>query len=289
VALSTVTLDSRSDLSQILESAFAECSSLSSIFIPPKLVEIGPVAFALTDLHYIVIGDGNCSFKTSGDFIVDLEGICLVLGFGLVGDVRIASCIEEIGDGCFAGSPFISSVIFECGSKLVRLGACAFAGATALSSICIPSSVEIIGEGCFDQCERLSTITFEPESKLSRIEPSAFQDCSSLSSICIPSSVEIISNSAFSQCTSLSTITFEPESKVSRIEPSAFRDCSSLSSICIPSSVEIISEACFYRCTSLSTITFETGSRLSPNLLNVSIVDLFRPCAASMRSLFSAD
>jgi hypothetical protein len=136
--------------------------------------------------------------------------------------------VEVLGEDCFSERKSLQSVIFEEGSKLMRIEDCAFFNCSGLKSICIPASVESLGDCCFGSCTTLSKVTFEPGSKLVRIEKGAFAGCLSLSSICIPAQIQILVTKCFAACRSLATLTFERQSKLKQIDHEAFDECRAL-------------------------------------------------------------
>jgi hypothetical protein len=104
--------------------------------------------------------------------------------------VVIPLSVETLSEMCFFGCHCLSGVTFECGSRLVQIGAYAFGQCSSLSSICIQSSVKTIFEKCFWQCHSLASVIFENESKLSLVEKDVFFDCRQLSSIWIAPSLQ---------------------------------------------------------------------------------------------------
>jgi hypothetical protein len=81
----------------------------------------------------------------------------------------ILASVEVLGVGCFSWCRSLSSVTFEAGSRLLRIGAGAFGG-TGLIEIVIPASVEVLGAGCFSLCRLLSSVRFESGSRLLETE-----------------------------------------------------------------------------------------------------------------------
>jgi hypothetical protein len=212
-----VTFGSDSNLSRIKSGAFYGCSSLSSIWLPATLLEIGTGAFDFTNLGDISIEEGNSSVRMRDHFLVNFEGTSIIKYCGQVEAVIIPGDVEELGCHCFLSSKIVSSVTFESGCKLSCIDSRAFVGCSSVSSICIPSSVGVLCEKCFKVCKALSSVTFESDSKLLRIEPEAFYGCSSLSSIFIPPSVEVLGGGCFFKCGALSSVTLEPGCKLSSI------------------------------------------------------------------------
>jgi hypothetical protein len=84
-------------------------------------------------------------------------------------EIILPSSIEILGERCFAECRSLSSVTFESGSRLLRIGGGAFGG-TGLVEIVIPASVEVLGVGCFSLCRSLSSVRFESGSRLLETE-----------------------------------------------------------------------------------------------------------------------
>jgi hypothetical protein len=153
----------------------------------------------------------------------------------------------------------LRNLSFEPGSRLTRIGRCAFASCL-LRSIVIPASVTEICGGAFagsgireisieDGNEHFcvidefllditqtslisfSRLNFEPDSQLRRIERLAFGGCSSLHTILIPSSIESLDREWFLNChfyggVVFDTVQFESYESLSRI---VHNDCGDLS------------------------------------------------------------
>jgi hypothetical protein len=169
--------------------------------------------------------------------------------------IEFPSSLESLGNRCFDRCKSLSEVKFQSGSKLKRIGWCAFSD-VAVGTIRIPASVESVG------CDFVSSnssyeVFFESGSKLKSIE----RFVSRIRTIRIPSSIEIICKGCLQGHLSLREVTFESGSKLWRIETSAF-GFSGLKTIQLPSSVEYIGEDCFFHCRSLREVTFEPESRL---------------------------
>jgi hypothetical protein len=84
---------------------------------------------------------GNPHLKVLGDVLLDSSGTSIKRYFGTGGEVRIEKHIEELDSGCFSGCVTLSSVIFEPGSRLLRVKSDAFYKCPSLLSICLPSEV----------------------------------------------------------------------------------------------------------------------------------------------------
>jgi hypothetical protein len=105
-------------------------------------------------------------------------------------EMKIPVTVEVLGCMCFAECTSLAEVIFESGSRLVRIEEAAFCG-SGLKKIEIPRSVEWIGENCFHECRCLSEVIFNHESTLKEIDASAFAS-SCVRSIEIPNQCKIL-------------------------------------------------------------------------------------------------
>ena len=208
-------------VTSIGESAFLDCSGLTSITIPDRVSSIGGAAFE------------SCTSLTS---------------------ITIPDRVTSIGESAFLDCTSLTSITIPDRVTSVEKGT--FRGCTSLTSITIPDRVSSIGGAAFYDCTSLTSITI-PDGVTS-IGDEAFYRCTSLTSITIPDSVTSIGGAAFSNCTSLTSITI-PDG-VTSIGNNAFLDCTGLTSITIPDGVTSIGDYAFQRCTSLASITFQGGA-----------------------------
>jgi hypothetical protein len=111
-------------------------------------------------------------------------------------------------------------VAFESGSRLERIGDCAFYE-SVLKSIVIPSSVVVVGKSSFSCRGSLESVAFESGSRLERIEEAAFAWARS-KAIVIPSSVVVLGPWCFRFCESLESVAFESGSRLERVGISLF-------------------------------------------------------------------
>lgn len=107
----------------IQNSAFKDCSSLTSILIPNSIKSIGINAFE------------NCS---------NITEITIPEGVTLIGNNTFKSCVK------LASASFPTSI--------ESFGANAFAGCTSLTSIVLPKNIQEIGANAFANCSKLATI-----------------------------------------------------------------------------------------------------------------------------------
>lgn len=107
----------------IQNSAFKDCSNVTSVLIPSSIKSIGINAFE------------NCSNIT---------------------ETTIPEGVTLIGNNTFLGCEKLASVTFP--TSLENIGANAFAGCTSLTSIVLPKNIQEIGANAFANCSTLSTI-----------------------------------------------------------------------------------------------------------------------------------
>ena len=267
-------------VTSIGDSAFYNCSSLTSVSIPESVVTVDPNAFTnCTSLDTIAI-------KAITPPTLDNSGIssnpvckipCQTLSAYEASDWSgYVKNFEEQCEGYYIYytstdekviSPYKTNVFhakiisnkYENGVGVItfdrpvtRIGEMAFTDCRKLASITIPNTVLIIDDKAFYRCSSLVDITIPNSVKI--IGSSAFCDCSSLTSITIPNSVTSIENSTFSYCSSLVTVTIP--NNVVTIGNSAFKSCKNLISITIPNSVTSIGESAFSLCDKLTSIEF---------------------------------
>ena len=261
-------------VTSIGDSAFFDCTSLTSVTIPDSVTSIGEYAFynctSLTSVtipdSVTSIGDGAFSYCESLTSVTIPDSVTSIGWHAFDGCTSLTGIWVAEGNSHYASDA--SGVLFnkdkttlvQCPgafaaytipNSVTSIGADAFSYCRSLTSVTIPDSVTSIGESSFYKCTSLTSVTI-PDSVTS-IGYKAFGSCESLTSVTIPDSVTSIGDGAFSCCTSLTSVTI-PNS-VTSIGDSAFFDCTSLTSVTIPNSVTIIGVAAFSCCTSLTSVT----------------------------------
>ena len=269
-------------VTSIGDSAFKDCTDLTSVTIPDSVTSIGCDAFS------------GCESLTS---------------------VTIPDSVASIGDGAFEGCTGLTSItvaennsvydsrnhcnavietatdtlLFGCQNTVIPesvegIGGFAFYGCKRLTSVTIPDSVEYIGSSAFYGCSGLTSAAIS--NSVTNIDQYAFFGCKSLTSVTIPDSVKYIGYNAFIGCTGLTSISVAENNSfydsrnncnaiidtkynvlligcpntvipdgVTIINSFAFEACQNLTSITIPDSVKEIGEDAFYGCTGLTSIT----------------------------------
>ena len=143
-------------------SAFYDCSSLTSVEIPDSVTTIGKYAFQY------------CSSLAS---------------------VNIPDSVTTIGERAFSSCWSLTSV--EIPKSVTTIGERAFGGC-GLASVTIDKGVTTIGESMFEECSKLESVNI-PEG-VTAIGERAFYNCKKLESVEIPKSVTDIGEFAFYSC-----------------------------------------------------------------------------------------
>ena len=110
----------------ISDSAFYDCTSLTSVTIPDSVTSIGDWAFAY------------CSSLTS---------------------VTIGDSVTSIGDSAFQCCTNLTSITI--GDSVTSIGSSAFYYCSSLTSVTIGDSVTSIGDNAFSRCTSLTTINYK--------------------------------------------------------------------------------------------------------------------------------
>jgi len=207
-----------SDVTEIKDEAFRDCTAVTYVLIPSSVKVIGRGAFR------------DCSSLSSIDGTVNVHTI---REFSFCGCTSLTS---------------VDNVLTT--SSVTTIERFAFNSCESLTSITVPSCVTSIAEYAFAHCSSLIAVDLPPS--VNTIQLGAFMECTSLPSIQIPSSVTTIERSTFHKCHSLTTVLLPSSIKV--IEYFAFSHCTSLPSITIPPSCHLVHDHAFSGCTHLDSI-----------------------------------
>lgn len=235
----------------IHDRAFADCTSLSTVNLPTKGVELGGSYYPSNS------NSGTFAGCTALKSITLPDGITGgMLGAPALTNVKFAPGIKKINGlgGCTA----LSNVIVPDSVRQICEGS--FSGCVSLQRIDIPEGVTSISNGAFGYCKFLQQVNL-PDS-LRKIGYNSFGNCTSLRDLQIPADVAEIGGGAFINCTSLESVSLP--SNIQQINYSTFENCTSLKAIDLPISVRSIYEHAFYKCYDLANAT------ITPNTTNIS-------------------
>ena len=237
----------------------------------------------LLKLKKISVKDGNKSFISDGNCLIDTNKKTLIIGCHR-SVIPVNRSIDVISDYAFYGREGISRVVIPEG--VTTIGISAFAS-SSITEINIPKSTSFIGENALSSCGNLQIITvdegntnyhsssnclIETERKklitgcknsiipddgsVTSIERYAFGD-SGLTSISIPNGVIAIKDCAFYSCDRLASV--KMGNSVVSIGEKAFGWCKNLSSIKLSDSLTYIGNEAFSRCERLNKIVIPNG------------------------------
>lgn len=178
--------------------AFANCTTLKAILIPPRVRQIEESAFS------------GC------------ENLL---------EVTIPVSVTEIDDGAFAYCDnlglFLGKFATPDGRCLVARGSLEAFAPAGLTTYTVAEGINEIGGGAFEGCAELLEVVLP--STINEIDDRAFAYCLSLTSATIPTGVKEVSTSAFEGCTALTTVVLP--ATINDIDYMAFSGCSALQSI----------------------------------------------------------
>ena len=140
-------------VTSIGKQAFADCTQLSTVELPPN--------GALETININAFGRLDSSSE---------------VGAGIT-EITIPESVKTIEMCAFNGCTKLATVTFAPNSQLEAIHSWAFQD-TAISEISIPASVKIINEYVFKDCSNLTKVIFESPSKLDNVDENAFRSCS---------------------------------------------------------------------------------------------------------------
>ena len=170
--LETIVIPSKIEglpVTDINNSAFSRCKSLTSITLPESITIIGDSAFL------------GCISLTS---------------------ITVPNSVVTIGERAFSGCTSLNSITIS--KNVTTIGGSAFSDCTGLTSITLPDSVTTIRDWVFKGCKGLKSITISDNA--TTIGYSMFYGCTGLTSVTIPESVTSVKDNAFVGCTNLTSL-----------------------------------------------------------------------------------
>ena len=249
-------------VTDIENSAFSDCESLTGVTIPEGVTRIGAGAFSgCTSLENVTI-PGSVTSIGNGAFsdCTSLKSVTIPVGVTTIGNRMFYSCtslesvtisgsVTSIGEHAFYDCESLTSIGIP--GSVTSIGKYAFYDCKSLKSVTIPEDVATIATYTFCGCTSLESVTISEG--VTTIGINAFHSCKSLKSVTIPGSVTSIEEAAFAFCGNLTGV--EISEGVRKIGPSVFANCSSLKSVTIPESVTNIGQGAFNMCYDLKSVT----------------------------------
>ena len=233
--LSTVIIESNSEISQIPGSIFLNQTSLTSV--------------TFTAPSYVATINGN-AFK----------------GCTALTSITLPNSVTYIGTNAFQGCSSLASVVTDASSGLVSIFAGAFSNCTALTAFTYPSLVTTVGTAPFSGCSSLASVTVNCASLSKAMFANYYPQ-----SVYLGNAITSIPANLFkdvSGSSTLASVTFSSVSPLTSIGASAFQGATALTAFQIPTNVTTIGASAFQGTTSLSTVTFSSQPTISSLGLN---------------------
>ena len=242
--LDTVIFQSPSSLEYIGTGAFAGCTKLRDIKLPPTLKSIGNGSFSY------------CTNITDMKLPPQLESIGEMAFYRChsLSTISIPSSLRTIGSFCFYKCTGITNIYVDIQSRLQSIGDLAFFRCRSLTCMTIPSSLSIIGSFCFYKCAQIKNVILP--STITFMGDYAYQGCTNLQSVIIRSGLRTIKEGTFRRCRQLRSIYIPPSVKT--IEDRAFEFCDSLQSITVLPSLRNLGKKVFSHCRKLTVLHIPT-------------------------------
>lgn len=245
--------------------AFYGCGNITSVSIPSTIQEWTVKEPSVNAGYSVNSAFENCTSLTSLTLADKLEiiGGSSFSGCTALETLRLPSHLNKFLDNAFKNCTKLKNLTMPEGME--EFGYHVFMGCTSLTEIQIPSTIKRyrtvrLSTGimqsqhdcaAFQDCSSLKKVTFT-EGLTTLHTSNLFQgECTSLKSVTIPSSVTDMYR-AFRQCKYLENIILSEGLK--KIGAYAFEQCTSLKKMDIPSSVTEIEERAFYECDQITSL-----------------------------------
>lgn len=225
--LESVTNLENTQVSQISEAMFCECSSLYEILLPNTITSIGNEAFEA------------CEKLTSVDLSKTKTATIGVKGFAYCGNlskIQFPTTLTLIDDGAFAEDKNLRSVQNLEKTIVSKIGNGVFKGCSNLSSVKLPQTLSTLGESAFEGCSNLTAVSGFENTAVKILEARTFANCSSLSTLSLARGLTEIKTEALIGCSILRNLDTLSTTKVTTIGKSALKDTAGLTSISLPTS-----------------------------------------------------
>ena len=184
--LTSVSFKGSSQLTNIDDSAFYDCDSLTSIVIPSGVTRIGGSAFEF------------CESLTS----IEIPSSVTIIGLGAFEFCKSLTSVNYLG----TIESWCSIEYYSATDNPLSNGADFYLNGRLLTEVVIPNTVASINKYAFYNCKSLVSVTFAERSQLRSIGKDAFNGCVRLTSVEFPRGVVSIGDRAFCDCYSLTSI-----------------------------------------------------------------------------------
>lgn len=225
--LESVTNLENTQVSQISEAMFCECSSLYEILLPNTITSIGNEAFEA------------CKKLTSVDLSKTRTATIGVKGFAYCNNlskIQFPTTLTFIDDGAFKDDTNLRSVQNLEKTIVSTINNNAFFGCKNLLSVKLPQTLSTLGESAFEGCSNLIAVSGFENTAVKILAARTFANCSSLSTLSLARGLTEIKNEALIGCSILRNLDTLSTTKVTKIGVRALKDTAGLTSISLPTS-----------------------------------------------------
>ncbi len=225
--LESVTNLENTQVSQISEAMFCECSSLYEILLPNTITSIGNEAFEA------------CKKLTSVDLSKTKTATIGVKGFAYcdnLSKIQFPTTLTFIDDGAFIKDKNLRSVQNLEKTIVSIINKNAFLECKNLSSVKLPQTLSTLGESAFEGCSNLTAVSGFENTAVKILEARTFANCSSLSTLSLARGLTEIRTEALIGCSILRNLDTLSTTKVTKIGVRALKDTAGLTSISLPTS-----------------------------------------------------
>ncbi|MDD4316476.1 MAG: leucine-rich repeat protein, partial [Clostridia bacterium] len=207
--LTKVLFEGGSRLETVGKDSFFGCSTLTQIFLPKTVRQIGDYAFAGLRAYDDVSG-GYIYSSSLSEVVFEKDSALESIGkyaFYLTKNlesIALPSSVSAIGVAAFSGSG-IKAIDFGDNLLLTSIAAETFNDCAGLLSIELPPTIEYIGKNAFKNC--VSLVQAELGIRLEEIAERAFYACYALAEISFPVTLVRIGNESFRFCSTIESVT----------------------------------------------------------------------------------
>ena len=269
--ITTVNFAPNSQCTSIGNSAFQNCSGLTSVYYSGDVNDWVSIDFGneyANPLYYAnyfyLEGDASTPITSVNIDTATIIGDYAFYGYTNLTSVTIGNQVTSIGIYAFGDCSGLTEINFNA-TNMRDLDQYNYVFTSAGQdgsgiTVNIGANVTRIPAYLFNPYNytsyvpNIETVNFAPNSQCTSIGNSAFSGCSGLTSITIPEGVTSIGDDAFAYCSGLIEITI-PDS-VTSIGSNMFYNCGGLTSITIGEGVTSIGSSAFYGCSGLTSVYY---------------------------------
>lgn len=278
-------------ITEIPESAFYGCSTLTEIVLPETVTALGGHSFyrcyALTTVNFpaalATIGQYAFSDATSLTSVVlpaAITGIgqyafqnCTALTAADLSRVSPDALAESYG--LFMSCTAITNMSdIQLPTGLTALPEAFFRNCTGITAIMLPDSVTALGQAVFQGCTGIEAVDL---TNMTELGVGLFSGCTHLAQVTLPTNIAALPQLCFAYCTSL--ISVDLPATLTTLEGRVFMGCTALAEIILPNNLTTLGSSIFENCTALTAMAFpegliEIGSSAFSSCTSLTVVSL---------------